>query len=169
MGPCRVRGSRRQYQCRGVWLGGTPGLARANRDYLLAAAATLGGGLLLERAPAELFALESDRLSIVHVLLFALIAGFWVVIDRAERAGGSFLERASAAVARHAQSLAPAAGPRAAAVIGHLVAALIGVGIQHMALVRLLTSIAGLGCGLALYLAFFPPRFYLRRVAGATA
>jgi len=48
-------------------------------------------------------------------------------------------------------------------------AALIGVGIQHMALVRLLTSIAGLGCGLALYLAFFPPRFYLRRVAGATA
>ena len=74
------------------WLAGTPGLARANRDYLLAAAATLAGGLLLERAPAELLALESDRLSIVHVLLFALIAGFWMIIDRAERAGGgSFL------------------------------------------------------------------------------
>jgi hypothetical protein len=111
------------------WLGGTPGVARANRDYLLAAAAALGGGLLLERAPAELFAPESDRLSIVHVLLFALIAGFWVVVDRAERAGGaSFLERASAAVARNVQSFAPAAGPRAAAVILRLVAALIGVG-----------------------------------------
>ena len=92
------------------WLAGTAGLARANRDYLLAAAATLAGGLLLERAPAELFALESDRLSIVHVLLFALLAGFWVIIGRAERAGGGgLLGRASAAVARYAESYAPAA------------------------------------------------------------
>jgi hypothetical protein len=73
------------------WLAGTVGLARANRDYLLAAAAALAGGLLLERGSAELFALESDRLSIVHVLLFALIAGFWVIIERAERAGGGML------------------------------------------------------------------------------
>ena len=110
------------------WLAGTPGLARANRDYLLAAAATLGGGLLLERAPAELLALESDRLSIVHVLLFALIAAFWVIIDRAERAGsGSLLGRASAAVARYAESIAPAARPCTPSVIVRMLAALFGV------------------------------------------
>jgi hypothetical protein len=111
------------------WLTGTPGLARANRDYLLAAAAMLAGGLLLERAPAELLALESDRLSIVHVLLFMLIAGFWMIMDRAERAGGgSFLARASAAIARYAKSHAPAvAGPHAPAVIARMLAALLGV------------------------------------------
>ena len=109
------------------WLAGTAGLARANRDYLLAAAAALAGGLLLERGPAELFALESDRLSIVHVLLFMLLAGFWMIIGRAEPPAG-LLARASAAVARYAGSYAPAAaGPCAPAAIARILAALIGV------------------------------------------
>jgi hypothetical protein len=106
------------------WVAGTPGLARANRDYLLAAAATLAGGLLLERAPAELLALDSDRLSIVHVMLFALLAAFWVIIERAGGAG--LLAHANAAVARCAKSWAPA-GPRAPSVIVRMLAALLGV------------------------------------------
>jgi len=49
------------------------------------------------------------------------------------------------------------------------VAMLLRVSPEQMVTVRLLMSLAGLGCGVALYLAFFPPRAYLRRVAGATA
>ena len=49
------------------WLLGTPAWRAPTATICSTAAATLGGGLLLERAPAELLALESDRLSIVHV------------------------------------------------------------------------------------------------------
>jgi hypothetical protein len=70
------------------WLAGTPGMARANRAYLLATAAVLAIALVIERGPGDLFAVESDRLSIVHVLLFALIAGFWGIIAWAEAGAG---------------------------------------------------------------------------------
>jgi hypothetical protein len=112
------------------WLSGTRGLAWANRTYLLAAAATLGTALLLERGPAELFALESDRLSIVHVVLFALIAGFWVVISRGERGGGGFLAGTVAAILGRAQTAKAAladTGRSAAPAIGRMLAALLGV------------------------------------------
>jgi hypothetical protein len=113
------------------WLAGTPGLAWANREYLLAASAVLGIALLLERGPDELFALESDRLSIVHIVLFILIAGFWVVISRGERASGEgFLARAVAAMLRYPQIAKPAladAGRGAAPVIRRMLAALLGV------------------------------------------
>ena len=86
------------------WLAGTPGMVAANRTYLVTAAAALGTALLLERGPAELFALESDRLSIVHVVLFMLLAGFWVTIGAAERAGGlGSLARALAAPPRRSE------------------------------------------------------------------
>jgi hypothetical protein len=112
------------------WLAGTPGMARTNRAYLLATAAVLAVALLIERGPSDPFAVESDRLSIVHVVLFMLIAGFWVVISRGERAGGGFLALPAAAVLRRpraARSALADAGPGAAPVIGRMIAALVGV------------------------------------------
>jgi hypothetical protein len=112
------------------WLAGTPGMARTSRTYLLSTAAVLAVALLIERGPGDLVAVESDRLSIVHVVLFMLIAGFWVVISRGERAGGSFLALAAAAMLwrpRAASSALADGGPGAAPVIGRVVAALVGV------------------------------------------
>ena len=57
---------------------------------------------MIERGPGDLFAVESDRLSIVHVLLFALIAGFWSIIAWAEAgAGRSAPAHATATTSRH--------------------------------------------------------------------
>jgi hypothetical protein len=110
------------------WLAGTAGLARANRDYLLAASATLAVALLLERGPAELFALESDRLSVIHVVLFALIAAFWVVISRGERPGGDGHAPAALSGRPAMTGAVPAeVGPGAAPVIRRVLAALGGV------------------------------------------
>jgi hypothetical protein len=112
------------------WLGGTPGIARTSRTYLLSTATVLAVALLIERGPSDPFAVESDRLSIVHVVLFMLIAGFWVVISRGERAGGGFLALAAAAMLwrpRAASSALADGGPGAAPVIGRIVAALVGV------------------------------------------
>jgi hypothetical protein len=67
------------------WLFGMPGLARTHRAYLMSTAAVLALGLVIERGSVGLLAAESDRLSIVHVVLFALIAAFWTVVGRAER------------------------------------------------------------------------------------
>jgi hypothetical protein len=67
------------------WLFGTPGLARTHRAYLMSTAAVLALALVIERGPVGLLAAESDRLSIVHVVLFALIAAFWTAVGCAER------------------------------------------------------------------------------------
>ena len=67
------------------WLFGTPGLVRTQRAYLTSTAAVLAFALVIERGSDGLFAAESDRLSIVHVMLFALIAAFWTVVGGAER------------------------------------------------------------------------------------
>ena len=113
------------------WVAGTPGLAGANRDYLVATATALGAALLLERGPAELLAPESDRLSIIHVVLFTLVAGFWMVISHGERArGGGFRAGRPAAVPGRpylAKWALADAGPGAVAVMRRLVAALVGV------------------------------------------
>jgi len=65
-----------------VWLAGDARLARESRDLALATTLFLAFGLLLERPPGDLFAVENDRLSIQHVTLFLLIAGFWAVVLR---------------------------------------------------------------------------------------
>jgi hypothetical protein len=106
------------------WLFGTPGLARTQRAYLVTASGVLALALVIERGPEGLLAAESDRLSIVHVALFALIAAFWTVVARAERAGGrgsAGARRSPHAAASHSPSSA------AAAAIPRLVVALVGV------------------------------------------
>lgn len=110
------------------WLGGTPGMARANRAYLLATAALLAVALLIERGPRDLLAIESDRLSVLHVALFTLIAGFWSVVSWAEAAvaRGS---RAEAAAGRLLGALLPApmVASKGAAVTTRALAALVGM------------------------------------------
>ena len=97
------------------WLAGTPGLARANRSYLLATAVVLALALVVERGPSGVFAVESDRLSIVHVVLFGLIAGFWVVIGWGGRTGGgSVLARSIATAERSPDRAVFASAPAAA-------------------------------------------------------
>jgi hypothetical protein len=50
------------------------------------------------------------------------------------------------------------------------IAGLVGQRMDQIILIRLVSALAGLAVGGLLYLAFFPPRFYLRHVAGgATA
>ena len=82
---------RQPRHARAVLAAGTPAWRAPTATICWPRPRSLAGGLLLERAPAELLALESDRLSIVHVLLFALIAAFWMIVDRAERAGSGSL------------------------------------------------------------------------------
>jgi hypothetical protein len=90
------------------WLAGAPGMARANRAYLVATAAVLGIALIIERGPDDLFAVESDCLSIVHVALFALIATFWCLITWAEPAESRrAVAHATTAANRHPSRFLP--------------------------------------------------------------
>ena len=110
------------------WLAGVPGLGRANRAYLLATTATLAIALLIERGPGDLLAIESDRLSIVHLVLFALIAGFWSVMSLAEPADVSSAD--GPATGGHPGPLLRlplTAGAGVAPVVGRALAALAGV------------------------------------------
>jgi hypothetical protein len=115
------------------WLGGTPGMARANRAYLLCAAAALALALMIERGPGDLYAIESDRLSIVHVVLFLLIAAFWCIVSQVEAAGlESAIRHPVPTAARPGGAVPPApmATSRRAAVIRRLLAALGGVAVM---------------------------------------
>jgi hypothetical protein len=105
------------------WLLGTPGLVRAHRAYLTSAAVVLALALVIERGSDGLFAAESDRLSILHVALFALIAAFWTVAGRAERA----MDLPGASERRDLDAAAFQSSPPAASVIRRLLLALIGV------------------------------------------
>jgi hypothetical protein len=68
------------------WLGGQGSLARSSRDLLASATLCLALALLLERGPAALSAIENDRLSLVHVTLFALLGLFWTLVpDRRDQ------------------------------------------------------------------------------------
>ena len=62
------------------WLLGQGSLARCNRDLLASATLVLALALLIERGPSALGAVENDRLSLVHLTLFALLALFWTVV-----------------------------------------------------------------------------------------
>jgi hypothetical protein len=113
------------------WLFGTPGLARTQRAYLVTTAAVLALALVVERGPDGLLAAESDRLSIVHVMLFALIATFWVILARGESARG-LRARSRATAGRHPKpalfgSAPPAPMPGAAPVLRRLLVALVGL------------------------------------------
>jgi hypothetical protein len=105
------------------WVSGTPGLARPHRAYLVSTAASLALALVIERGPSGLLAAESDRLSIVHVVLFALIAAFWTIVARAERAG----DLSGASARRYHDEAAFHRRSPAAAAIRRLVVALVGV------------------------------------------
>jgi hypothetical protein len=64
-----------------------------NRDYLLTLTIGLAGALLIERGPFELFAIENDRLSILHVVLFLLVFLFWLLAVRCDRPESVWHER----------------------------------------------------------------------------
>ena len=100
------------------WLQGDLRMSRISRDFMLATTVSLAGLLVIERGPG-LLAIESDRLSLVHVALFAAIAGFWVLVVRAERGGRTaWAERA--ARAEQSQSKHPFPVPRPPAGLGGL-------------------------------------------------
>lgn len=106
------------------WLFGTAGLAQSQRAYLATTTTGLALALLIERGPGGLLAAESDRLSIVHVVLFALIAAFWTLMARVEDPGvipGAPAPSHPDAAASRAHLPAPAA------VIRRLLFALVGV------------------------------------------
>ncbi len=79
------------------WLQGDLRMSRVSRDFMLGTTATLALALVIERGPG-LLVIEIDRLSVLHVTLFAAIAGFWVLVARVERTGGAaWAERAARA------------------------------------------------------------------------
>jgi hypothetical protein len=68
------------------WLLGDGAIAGRCKSVLAWATMFLALALLMERGPAGLFAIENDRLSIVHVMLFASLSLFWTgVVPLEER------------------------------------------------------------------------------------
>ncbi|MGH6942749.1 MAG: hypothetical protein ACREH6_00820, partial [Geminicoccaceae bacterium] len=67
------------------WLQGDARMAGKVRRYLAALTLGLGVGLFLERGPAELAAIENDRISLVHLALFGALTLCWMLIVRASR------------------------------------------------------------------------------------
>ncbi len=70
------------------WLLGDLRMSRVSRDFMLATTLTLGLALVVERGPG-LLVIENDRLSLLHVALFAAIGGFWTLVARADRRGAA--------------------------------------------------------------------------------
>jgi hypothetical protein len=75
------------------WLLGDGAIARQNRSYLVSLTLCLAVALVIERGPVDPFAIENDRLSVLHVTLFALITMFWVLAARVERSEGVWSKR----------------------------------------------------------------------------
>jgi hypothetical protein len=59
------------------WLAATGGMGMKNQRFASALTVGTGLALLVERGPVNLGALENDRLSVIHVAIFAFIALFW--------------------------------------------------------------------------------------------
>jgi hypothetical protein len=70
------------------WLLGDLRMGVVCRDFMLATTGVSALALVIERG-AGLLTIECDRLSLLHVTLFAAIAGFWVLVARAERTGAA--------------------------------------------------------------------------------
>jgi hypothetical protein len=107
------------------WLAGAPGMARASRAYVLTTALVLAGALLLERGPDGLLAVETDRLSAAHVVLFTLVAAFWSAVAWAE-AGAGARRTAGAPLEPPETALRAMAARSQGALIGRTLAALVG-------------------------------------------
>ena len=79
------------------WLLGQGSLARHHRNLLASATLCLALALVVERGPAALSAIENDRLSLVHVALFALLGLFWTVAPfRRDRTHSAFWQKRAA-------------------------------------------------------------------------
>ncbi len=128
------------------WLQGDLRMSRISRDFTLATTVSLAGLLVIERG-AGLMAIEIDRLSLLHVALFAAIAGFWVLVARAERGGRTaWAERAARAGQSESKHPFPLARRRAG--LGGLSGRL-GIAILGMAVIAagMLTLFPGLRAG----------------------
>jgi hypothetical protein len=87
------------------WLLEGPALARRGLGHAAGAVIGIAVALLLERPPAQWLALEYDKISVFHLVLFSMLALFWVV------AAGPW----------HARLVRLALGAGGAAVIGAVV------------------------------------------------
>ena len=105
------------------WLLGDRRLAVQSRDYLLTLTISLVGALLIERGPFEPLAVESDRISILHVAFFALIFLFWLFAVRFERPESVWRERVAriAVYLRRPFALPDPPSPQSAGVIGRVI------------------------------------------------
>jgi hypothetical protein len=79
------------------WLLGQGSLARQQRNLLASATLCLALALAIERGPAALGMIENDRLSLIHVALFALLGLFWTVMPfRRDRTHSAFWHQRAA-------------------------------------------------------------------------
>jgi hypothetical protein len=120
------------------WLLGDGGLGRQNRDYLATLTITLAGALLIERGPLQPFAIENDRLSILHVVLFALITLFWLLAARIGPPESIWSERVARLAVHRLQPFARYDPPKppAAGMVGRIVLA--GAGLASVGLAMLI-------------------------------
>jgi hypothetical protein len=75
------------------WLLGDGSLGHKNRSYLSSLTICLGLALLVERGSQDLLAIENDRLSVVHVVAFFLVAGFWALAVRVDQPDARWRQR----------------------------------------------------------------------------
>ena len=120
------------------WLLGDGGLGRQNRDYMATLTIALAMALLIERGPLQLFAIENDRLSILHVTLFALITLFWLLAARVGPAETIWAERVARLAVHHPRPFARYDPPKppAAGIAGRIVLA--GAGLASVGLAMLI-------------------------------
>jgi hypothetical protein len=120
------------------WLLGDGGLARQNRDYLATLTVALGVALVVERGPLQPFAVENDRLSILHVVLFGLITLFWLLAARIGPPESAWRERVARLASYHRLPFAryDPPEPPAAGIVGRIVLA--GGGIASVGLAMLI-------------------------------
>ena len=86
------------------WLLGQGSLARHQRNLLASATVCLALALAIERGPDALGAIENDRLSLVHVALFALLGLFWTVVPfRRDRTHSAFWQKRAARLGERPQ------------------------------------------------------------------
>jgi hypothetical protein len=126
------------------WLLGDGGLARQNRDYMATLTITLAVALLIERGPVQPFAIENDRLSILHVTLFALITLFWLLAARTGHSESIWSERVARILVHRRQPFAryDPPRPRSAGIAGRAVFAGTAVASVGLAMLMLFPELA---------------------------
>ena len=75
------------------WLFGDDGIAAGIQRYLMALTLGLAAALLIERGPDGLWAIENDRISLLHVALFGAFALVWPLVAVLPRSLGLHLGR----------------------------------------------------------------------------